>query len=77
MASTKSPTKSRTPGVADGKAVTGIPTSDGVLAEDRVKALFSGQVADGVYDVRSESFSTSVSTITCYSVSLFTITSLY
>lgn len=45
--------KSRTPGVADGKALTGIPTGDDVSAEDRVNALFGAQLAEDVYDVRT------------------------
>jgi hypothetical protein len=43
--------KPRTPGVADVKSLTGIPTGDDVSAEDRVNALFGAQLAENVYDV--------------------------
>lgn len=45
------PKKSVTPGVAEVKFLSGIPTGKDVSAVDRVNALFGASLSEDVYDV--------------------------
>lgn len=39
------------PGVADGRVLVGVPTSDELSAEDKVKAFLEGAMSGDVYQV--------------------------
>jgi len=44
-------TKVSMAGVAEGKELIGVPTGEGVSAEERVKAQFNGSVSEEMYQV--------------------------